>query len=181
VLISLIGLPGVGKSTIGRRLAQRLELDFVDCDAAIEARLNLSIRAFFEMEGEARFREIESAQLVELMDRDDTVLATGGGVVLSETNRELLRRRTRCIYLHAAPDALFHRLKRDTRRPLLQGPDPAARLSKLFDERDPLYRQTAALEVAVGRRPLDAVLDAIVAGIADPRGARGNDKAASLG
>ena len=181
MLISLIGLPGVGKSTIGRRLAQRLELDYVDCDAEVEATLNLSIRAFFEMEGEARFREIESAQLVELLDRDRAVIATGGGVVLSATNRELLRRRSRCVYLHAKPAALFHRLRRDTRRPLLQGRDPAASLARLFEERDPLYRETAAVEIEVGGRSLGAVVDAIVATLDEQCRPIGNDETAAPG
>ena len=161
-LISLIGLPGVGKSTIGRKLARRLNCGFVDCDALLEERLHCRIRDFFEMEGEQRFREIESALLHELVEQKDSVIATGGGIVLKPVNRDLLRSRTLCIHLSADLDALVQRLRRDTKRPLLQGGDPEARLRALNDERDPLYRETASIVVETHRQPLDALVGAIV-------------------
>ncbi|MGZ5184042.1 MAG: shikimate kinase [Caldimonas sp.] len=161
-LVSLVGLPGVGKSTVGRRLARRLGLAFVDCDSLFEQRSGRHIREFFESEGEERFRDAESALLEEMVSGPDTVIATGGGVVLRAANRELLRRKTICVYLRAHPDALFQRLRRDTKRPLLQVADPAGRLRELSAERDPLYREAAAFEVETHGRSSDRLVDAIV-------------------
>jgi shikimate kinase len=162
IRIGLIGLPGVGKSTVGRRLARRLDLAFVDSDAAIEQRLGMRIRDFFETEGEARFRDAETDVLDELTRAPATVVATGGGVVLRPQNRQVLRERTFCVYLRAHPDALFQRLRRDTKRPLLQVADPAARLRELHQEREPLYRDAAALEVETRGKSLEMIVDAIV-------------------
>lgn len=161
-LVSLIGLPAVGKSTVGRRLARDLGYTFADCDALLEQRLQCRIRDFFETEGEAKFRDAESAMLEELVAGADAVIATGGGIVLRPANRELLRQRTMCVYLKADPEALFHRLRRDTKRPLLQVADPAARLSELSAERDPLYREAATLEIETRGKSLQMLVDAIV-------------------
>lgn len=161
-LISLVGLPGVGKTTVGRRLARELDHEFVDCDALLEERLQCSIREFFEVEGEPRFRELESRLLIELVERTQTVMATGGGIVLREANRDLLRLRTTCVYLNARPQALAHRLRYDTKRPLLQGSDPHARLVALAAERDPLYREVARIEVEAGGQPLGALTRAVI-------------------
>jgi shikimate kinase len=169
VLISLIGLPAVGKSTVGRRLARRLGFAFTDCDGLLEQRFQQRIRDFFETEGEQRFRDAESAMLEELMSSVDTVIATGGGAILRAANRELLRRHTTCVYLRAHPDALLGRLQRDTKRPLLQVADPAARLRELNDERDPLYREAASIEVETRGKSLDMIVDAIIQSL--PEGA----------
>jgi shikimate kinase len=160
--ISLIGLPAVGKSTVGRRLARQLGMDFVDCDSRLEQRLGCRIREFFEAEGEERFRDAESEMLAELVAEDGIVIATGGGIVLRAANRELLRQRTQCVYLKADPQALFHRLRRDTKRPLLQVPDPEARLTELSAEREPLYREAATLVVETRGRTLQMLVDTIV-------------------
>jgi shikimate kinase len=160
--ISLIGLPAVGKSTVGRRLARQLGIGFADCDAMLEQRLGCRIRDFFAAEGEEKFRDAESAMLAELVEASDGVIATGGGIVLRPANRELLHERTMCVYLKADPQALFHRLRRDTRRPLLQVPDPAARLTELSAEREPLYREAATIEVETRGRSLPMLVDAII-------------------
>lgn len=149
--ISLVGLPGVGKSTIGRKLAGRLEVDFVDCDTVVEAQLGEPIASYFEREGEDRFRDIEEGVLRDVTERHDAVIATGGGVVLREANRRLLQERTLCVYLEAAPQSLFARLRRSTRRPLLQVDDPEARIVELARQRDPLYREAARLVVPAAR------------------------------
>ena len=162
MLISLIGLPAVGKSTVGRRLARRLGLAFADCDGLLEERFRQRIRDFFETEGEQRFRDAESAMLEELVGGTETVIATGGGAILRPANRELLRERTFCVYLRAHPDALFARLHRDTKRPLLQVADPAGRLRELSDERDPLYREAATFEIETRGRSLDVLVDTIL-------------------
>lgn len=165
MLISLIGLPGVGKSTIGRRLAQRLRLPLHDCDSLLEARFGRPIRTVFEVDGEARFRDAEAELLAELTAEVDAVIATGGGIVMRPANRELLRSRTYCVYLLASPEDLRQRLKGDAKRPLLQVADPQQRLRELSIERDPLYRDAASLVVEVRAMPFERLLATVVAGL----------------
>jgi shikimate kinase len=172
VLISLVGLPGVGKSTIGRRLAGRLGLALLDCDSLVEARLGEAIAPFFEREGEAAFRDHETIVLGEALGGDDAVVATGGGVVVREANRRLLRERTVCVYLHAHPQALFARLRRNTRRPLLRVADPQARIVELASERDPLYRECASVVVETEGRGSSAIIALIEAAIQALRDSR---------
>ncbi len=161
-MISLIGLPGSGKSTVGRQLARRLQLPFVDSDQAIEARLGCPIREFFECEGEARFREIESEVIDALTQQGAGVLSTGGGAVLRPENRAHLRARGRVIYLKSHPEELIRRLRHDINRPLLQVADPMAKLRELFATRDPLYRQTAHFVVETGRPSVATLVNMIV-------------------
>lgn len=163
VLISLVGMMGAGKTTVGRRLARRLGWSFVDADREIEARLGVPVTTIFELEGEAGFRRRESELIEELSHRSATVLATGGGAVLDPANRQALHGRSRVIYLRASVGDLWHRLRRDTTRPLLRTDDPRARIEALVTQRDPLYRETAHLTVDTGRQPVDRVVDAIVA------------------
>ena len=131
-------MPGSGKSTIGKAAAGRLALPFADCDRAIERRAGCSIAAFFERNGEQAFRDLESEVLQTLVMQPATVIATGGGVVLRAANRDLLRERTRCVYLRASTELLWKRVKRDRRRPLLQVADPEQRLRQLREDREPL-------------------------------------------
>jgi shikimate kinase len=161
-LIALIGMPGGGKSTVGRSLARRLNGSFVDSDAAIELRIGCPIRAFFEQEGEARFRDIEAGVVEDLIDTTDGVIATGGGIVLRQSNREALRSKTVCIYLRSSPEELFRRLRHDTKRPLLQVSDPLARLRELFNQRDPLYRETAQFVIETGRPSVPTLVNMIL-------------------
>ena len=139
-MIVLVGMPGSGKSTIGRALARRLKLDFADSDQVIERRLQRSIRSYFDSDGEAAFRDLEQDVLAELAHEGVGVLATGGGAVLRQANRDVLRAHGTVIYLHVSVERLYRRLSQDTRRPLLQVADPRARLQDLYAERDPLYR-----------------------------------------
>lgn len=162
MVVALIGLPGSGKSTIGRQLARRLGVPFVDSDQFIEARLGCSIRSFFEREGEARFRDIEESVIEELTRRPDGVLATGGGAVLRAENRAHLRDRSRVVYLRSTPDDLFRRLRHDTQRPLLQVADPLARLRELYATRDPLYREVAHFMLDTGRPSVATLVNMIV-------------------
>jgi shikimate kinase len=159
--ISLIGMPGVGKSTIGRHVARRIGSDFVDTDTVIERRLGEPIRSFFERHGEARFREIESEVLAQCV-AGPGVIATGGGIVLSEANRGLLRSRTTCLYLRAKPEDLFRRLRHDSKRPLLQVADPLAKLRELYAVRDPLYRLACHFELDVGHGSMPSLLSRVV-------------------
>ncbi|MCX7742455.1 MAG: shikimate kinase [Tepidimonas sp.] len=149
--VYLIGLPGAGKTTVGRQLARRLQVPFVDSDAVIEQRLGCSIREFFEREGEAPFRDLEEQVLDELTQGPSCVLSTGGGAVLRPANRQRLRSRGRVFYLRSTPEELIRRLRHDRTRPLLQVADPLERLRELYAQRDPLYRETAHHVIETGR------------------------------
>ncbi len=161
-MISLIGLPGSGKSTVGRQLARRLQLPFFDSDHVIEQQLGCSIREYFEREGEARFRDVEQAVIDELTQKPKCVLSTGGGVVLRAANRQHLHERSQVVYLNSSPDELYRRLRHDTSRPLLQVADPLDRLRELFTQRDPLYRETAHFIIETGRPSVPTLVNMIV-------------------
>jgi shikimate kinase len=139
----LVGLPGAGKSTLGRQLARRLIKRFVDADMELENRLGVSIPTIFEIEGEAGFRDREEATLAELTQLADVVLSTGGGAVLRPANRLRLKENGTVVYLHADPAVLWERVRHSRNRPLLQTSDPRNRLATLYDERDALYREVA--------------------------------------
>ena len=162
MLISLIGLPGSGKTTVGRQLSRRLRVPFLDSDAVVEQQLGCSIREFFEREGEARFRDIEAGVINELTLMEAGVLSTGGGAVLRPQNREHLRARTQVIYLNSSPDELFRRLRHDKNRPLLQVADPLGRLRELHTQRHPLYRETAHFHVDTGRPSVAGLVNMIM-------------------
>jgi len=162
-LIILIGLPGSGKSTVGRLLARRLQLPFVDSDSAIEQRLGCSIREFFEREGEARFRDEEQALIDELTQAAPCVLSTGGGAVLRPANRQCLRERGQVFYLRSSPEEVFRRVQHDRSRPLLQVADPLQKLRDLYAQRDPLYRETAHHVVETGRPSVASLVNWIAA------------------
>jgi shikimate kinase len=173
--IALVSMPGGGKSTVGRQLARRLNWRFVDSDTVIEQHIGCSIRAFFEREGESRFRDIETDVVTELAGAPRTVLATGGGVVMREANRQALHTRAHVVYLRSTPEELFRRLRHDTQRPLLQVRDPQTKLRELFDERDPLYRRTAHFVIETGRPSVPTLVNMILmqlelAGVIDPAG-----------
>lgn len=161
-MLVLVGLPGSGKSTVGRQLARRLSLPFVDSDHAIEQRLGCSIREYFEREGEDRFRDVESEVLDDLSQRANGVLSTGGGSVLRPVNRERLKARGQVFYLRSTPEEVFRRLRHDQNRPLLQVADPLRRLRELFDIRDPLYRETSHHVIETGRPTVAALVNMIL-------------------
>ena len=144
VSITLIGMPGCGKSTIGRQLARLRQLPFLDTDHEIERFLGCSIREFFDREGEPAFRDVEERVIGEtLADPQARVIATGGGSVLRPANRAAMKAHTIVVYLHTQPEDLARRLSRDTQRPLLQVADPRQRLRDLYAVRDPIYREVA--------------------------------------
>lgn len=161
-LVALIGLPGSGKSTAGRQLARRLNLPFADSDQVIEQRLGCSIRDYFEREGEQAFRDVEESVILELTQGEPRVLATGGGVVLRPANRQRLRDAGHVIYLRSTPEEVFRRLRHDSNRPLLQVADPLARLRSLYEERDPLYRETAHFVIETGRPSVSRLVNMVV-------------------
>ncbi len=161
-MISLVGLPGSGKSTVGRQLARRLGLAFTDSDHVIEQRIGCHIRDFFEREGEAAFRDIEAQVIAELAASGSGVLATGGGTVLRSENRAHLRSGGQVVYLRSSPEELFRRLRHDTQRPLLQVADPLTRLRDLFAQRDPLYREAAHFTIETGRPSVPTLVNMVV-------------------
>lgn len=160
--ISLVGLPGSGKSTVGRQLARRFQLPFLDSDHVIEQRLGCSIRDYFAREGEERFRDLEQSVLEELTRSHQGVLATGGGAVLRAANRACLRERTQVVYLRSTPEEVFRRLRHDVNRPLLQVDDPLARLRDLYSVRDPFYRETSHFVIETGRPSVATLVNMIV-------------------
>jgi shikimate kinase len=160
--LSLIGLPGSGKSAIGKEAARRLEVPFADCDKVVEQRAGCSIARMFERDGEPAFRDLEAEALADLIAAGPSVIATGGGAVLRAENRALLSTRSTCVYLSASLELLWKRLRRDRRRPLLQVENAEARLHQLAAEREPLYRETAAIVVDVTGLPFDRIVDTVL-------------------
>jgi shikimate kinase len=148
----LVGLMGAGKTTVGRLLAKHYGCTFYDSDHEIEARTGVKIPVIFEIEGEAGFRKREETAIANLTALSGIVLATGGGAILSEVNRELLRKNGMVIYLRGSPEHLYERTRHDRNRPLLQTENPLARLRELYRQRDPLYREVADVVVDTGRQ-----------------------------
>jgi|SRR6056300_182483 shikimate kinase len=143
----LIGLMGAGKTSVGKHLAQHLGWKFLDTDHVLEERCGANIPWIFDIEGEAGFRRRETEVLEDLCQYKNTVIATGGGIVLSEHNRSLLKTCGTVVYLAATPGQLYARVAHDTHRPLLQVENPEAVLAKLLVEREPLYKEVADLVI----------------------------------
>ncbi|MCG8014886.1 MAG: shikimate kinase AroK [Candidatus Thiodiazotropha sp. 'RUGA'] len=157
----LIGPMGAGKTTVGRQLAEHFRKEFIDSDLEIQRRTGVDIPTIFEFEGEQGFRQREQEVIDELTQREEVVLATGGGAVIREQNRKVLSSRGLVIYLHCTVEQQFERTHRDKNRPLLQTDDPMAKLKSLMAERDPLYRQTADLLISTEGRNTQAVVQDI--------------------
>ena len=152
MIISLVGLPGCGKSCVARGVARHYGWGSEDTDALIERRIGMPIKRFFAESGEAAFRDIESEVLEDaLKDPGPRVLATGGGIVLRPENRARLHRQSLCFYLRSTPEELARRLRHDTQRPLLQGVDALRKLRELQAQREPCYREAAHYVVEAGR------------------------------
>lgn len=158
----LVGPMGVGKSTIGRLLADFLCLQFVDLDAEIERRCGADITWIFDKEGEAGFRKREHGLLAEVSAQSGIVLATGGGVVLSPDNRQLLTKKGFVVYLQASVDQLLKRTAQDKGRPLLQVDNPESVIRQLLQDRAALYHEVADLEVSTEKKKPAQVAEAIV-------------------
>jgi shikimate kinase len=160
--IVLIGMMGVGKSSIGRRLGARLSIPFTDADAEIEKAAGMSIADIFARHGEAAFRSGESRVIARLLDSGPQVLATGGGAVMNPETRALIKEKGVSVWLSAELDLLLRRIsKRKAERPMLHTSDPAATLRELLAEREPIYAQ-ADLTVQSREVPHDAVVAEIV-------------------
>src|SRR4051794_31980279 len=137
--VVLVGMMGAGKSTIGRRLAARLRLPFLDADAEIEAAAGMSIPDIFESHGEPHFRDGEARVIARLLDAGPHVLATGGGAFMREETRKRIRDKAVSLWLKADAETILKRVKRRADRPLLQTEDPAATIGRLIEERHPVY------------------------------------------
>lgn len=165
--IFLVGMMGAGKTSVGRALARDLGKAFFDSDHVIEARTGVKIPIIFELEGEAGFRAREASVIDELTSMQGVVVATGGGAVLSEANRQALRARGTVVYLRASVHELWHRTKHDRNRPLLQTADPLARLTELHAQRDALYRATAHVVMDTGSQSLRTLVTRLRQRLAD--------------
>ncbi len=159
--IFFVGLMGAGKTTVGRLVARHFKKDFYDTDHEVERRTGVNIPLIFELEGEAGFRRREAAMIEELTRAENIVLATGGGAVLLPENRKNLKEHGTVIYLRANVNELWIRTRNDKNRPLLQIANPRAQLEKLFEERDPLYREIADIIVDTGGQAVGTIVHEI--------------------
>ena len=167
--IFLVGLMGSGKTTVGRALAKRLGLRFIDSDHEIESRTGASISWIFEIEGEDSFRKREADAIRDLTARKGIVLATGGGAVISPENRRYLRERGTVVYLRASVNNILQRTMHDRNRPLLQTDDPRKKIEELSRQREPFYTEVADIVIDTGRQNVHAMVQSILGKIAGKR------------
>jgi shikimate kinase len=160
--IFLVGMMGAGKTTIGRKLAQVLKRDFIDLDQELEARCGVRVTVIFAIEGKTGFRRREAAVLAECTQRRGTVLATGGGAVLSPESRRYLRERGVVVYLRANLDELYRRVCRNRNRPLLAKGDPRRTLQELMTLRQPMYEEVADLVIDTGSMPIGNLIKVLL-------------------
>lgn len=151
--IALIGMMGCGKTTVGKLLAVALEREFVDLDQVIETTQNTSISSIFKEKGEAFFRELETKALNQYKNTSNLVISTGGGIVETEKNLEILEANFITIYLETSPDVIFERIKDDTTRPLLQTTTPKKTLEKLLKKREKSYKKASKIVISDKKTP----------------------------
>ena len=176
--IVLVGLMGSGKSTIGRKLAQVLDLDFVDSDSEIEEASRMSVSDLFEVYGEAEFRALEQRVVLRLLDDGPKVLSTGGGAFVNDDIRAMVQTRGVSVWLDADLDTLMDRVSRRDTRPLLKNDDPRATMQALLDERYPIYEQ-AHVRVRSREERKDIIVSEVVEGLLSHLAAeQGRDRAA---
>lgn len=159
--IFLIGPMGSGKTTLGRRVAPALGMEFIDLDEELEKRCGVEVAVIFEIEGEAGFRDREHALLAEVAQGSGRVIATGGGAVLREDNRAVLRAGGLVVWLNASVAQQLKRLERDKRRPLLAAPDRRERLTRMADQRNPIYAEVADIVFESKNLPLHRMAQAL--------------------
>lgn len=163
--IILVGLMGAGKSTVGRLIGRKLKMDFFDSDLLIVERTGVDIPTIFEIEGEAGFREREEAMIKELSEMDNVVIATGGGSLIRQSNREHLKKSGKVVYLRTSAEQLFSRIRHDKNRPLMQTDNPLKTLKDLLQAREKDYMETADLIVNTGRQRINITAQQIIAGL----------------
>lgn len=168
--IFLIGMMGAGKTTIGKALAEHMDMAFIDSDHEIQSRTGVKIPVIFEIEGEIGFRKREKDVIHDLVQQPNIILATGGGAILNQENREALKQHGTVIYLRTNVHDLYQRTRHDKNRPLLQNTENAeATLAALYEERDPLYRQTAHLVIESGKQNVRALVRKIIHHLTTPQ------------
>lgn len=161
--IFLIGLMGTGKTTIGRQLSRKLKMEFYDSDRVIEKHTGADIPLIFEKEGEQGFRKREAAIIDELTQKNNIILATGGGAILSAENRAHLMNRGTVFYLKSNLKTLVERTSKDKSRPLLHAGEPAeVILLRLLEQRGPLYEETADYIIETANRSIQSIIQAII-------------------
>ena len=156
--IILVGLMGAGKSTIGRNLAKLLNKDFYDSDRVIEERTGVDIATIFEIEGEQGFRDREEQVISELCKKTNIVLATGGGCVLREANRNSMKKRGHVVYLRTTAELLYSRIRYDKSRPLMQTKSPLNTLRQLLADREPFYIDVADTVMMTGKQKVSVIV-----------------------
>lgn len=154
--LALIGFMGTGKSSVGRQVAEALQFAFVDTDALIEERTGRTISDIFERDGEPAFRGWERRVVEELAERENTVIATGGGLPVNPANLESLKAHALVVWLWTSAETIYQRVRAHSHRPLLNDPDPLEKIQQLLVLREPYYRQADVL-VNTEQRPLRAV------------------------
>ena len=162
--VVLIGMMGAGKSTIGRRMAARLRLPFLDADTEIETAAGMSIPDIFEAHGEPHFRDGEARVIARLLDNGPAVIATGGGAFMREETRDRVRDRAVSIWLKADAEVIMKRVRRRSDRPLLQNADPEGTVLRLLTEREPVYGH-ADLTIASRDVPHDRIVEECIAAL----------------
>jgi len=153
---------GAGKTTIGRKIAQQYNSEFYDSDRVIEERTGVSIPLIFDLEGEKGFRKREAEVISDLITKENIVLATGGGAVLLEENRKLMKENAFIIFLNASIEQLFNRTSRDKNRPLLQTDNPKKKLQQILNERMDIYKSIADLEVVTDNQSISLTVNNLI-------------------
>ncbi len=173
--IILVGMMGAGKTTVGKLLAKQLGKTFVDTDEEIQRRTGVTIPHIFDVEGEAGFRLRESSIIQELLKRDNIVLATGGGAIISAQNRAVMKQNGLVVYLKSSVHDLWQRTRHDHNRPLLQADNPRAKLQELHNERDPLYTEIADVVIHTGKQSVQILLDRLRKRLDDSKRTTGDE------
>lgn len=161
----LVGLPGVGKTTLGKKVAQELNLNFIDTDQEIIKKQGVSISLIFDIEGELGFRKREEEIIKQLTSLDNIVLSTGGGCILNEYNRKILKERGVVVYLNADPVFLSNRIKNHNKRPLLKSTNITEKYISLYNQRHKLYKSIADFEVFIDNNIIGSTLNQLLSKI----------------
>ena len=163
--IAVYGFMGVGKTTIGRLLAERLSIDFIDMDTEIEKREETTIREIFRVQGESRFRQLEANLIKELSQQDGLVIACGGGAIADPENAETLSKASRMVYLTASIKEIIERTNQDNSRPLLEVENPDTVAAELYERRKPVYTQYAEFTIDTTGKTPDEVAEKVMEAI----------------
>lgn len=163
--IVMVGMMGAGKTAVGRALAQRLNVPFLDSDAEIEAAANMTVPEIFVRDGETFFREKESQVICRLLDEKRCVLSTGGGAYMSDKNRQMISERGIAVWLKADPEVLWSRVKHKDTRPLLRTGNPRATLQEIYEARVPLYEMADLAVISDSQTSIDNMVDRVLAAL----------------